>query len=155
MRLWSSCAADEFDLGAFNEGQLAAASEARVRAESISAVLYPNDHTEAGKELRLKQQFFFVSATLQDVVRRLKRSRRPLAELPDKVAIQLNDTHPTIAIPELMRIMLDVEVRARADQWAIPCEEEGWCDQAPPLLCQTHGLQVANYSSAGVCFLRT
>jgi starch phosphorylase len=114
MRLWSSRAWEEFDLSAFNAGQLSQASDASVRAESISAVLYPNDNTDAGKELRLKQQFFFVSATLQDIVRRLKRSKRALAELPDKVAIQLNDTHPTIAIPELMRILLDEEVRRRS-----------------------------------------
>jgi starch phosphorylase len=75
----------------------------------ISSVLYPNDNNPEGKELRFKQQYFFCSATLQDIVRRFKKSNKTLDSLPDKVIIQLNDTHPTIAVVELMRLLMDVE----------------------------------------------
>lgn len=110
LRLWSSEPSADFDLAAFSEGNYYKALERRQRAETISSVLYPNDNTPEGKELRLKQQYFFVSATLQDVIRRFKRrGNRNFQSFPDKVAIQLNDTHPTIAIPELVRLLVDVE----------------------------------------------
>ncbi|HET7292621.1 MAG TPA: glycogen/starch/alpha-glucan phosphorylase [Vicinamibacteria bacterium] len=108
LRLWSAKSSREFDLSSFNAGEYVRAVEDKTRTENISKVLYPPDDQYAGKELRLKQQYFFVSATLQDVLRRyLKNRLRRLEELPEKVAIQLNDTHPVLAIPELMRLLVD------------------------------------------------
>lgn len=109
LRLWSAQPAKEFDLASFSRGDYYGAVAEKEDSEKISSVLYPNDSTEAGKELRLKQQFFFVSATLQDVLRRFKKRDRPLTDLHTKVAIQLNDTHPTIGVVELMRILMDDE----------------------------------------------
>jgi starch phosphorylase len=93
--------------------------EEQQRAENITSVLYPNDNTMAGKELRLKQQYFFISATLQDVIRRFKKTRRAWAEFPAQVAIQLNDTHPALSIPELQRILVDEEGLGWDEAWAI------------------------------------
>ena len=108
LRLWAAKSSREFDLQSFNAGEYVRAVEDKTRSENIAKVLYPPDDQYAGKELRLKQQYFFVSATLQDVLRRfLKFGPRRFEELPDKVAIQLNDTHPVLAIPELMRILVD------------------------------------------------
>jgi starch phosphorylase len=108
LRLWAAKSSREFDLERFNAGEYARAVEDKTLSENIGKVLYPPDDNYAGKELRLKQQYFFVSATLQDVLRRfLKFGPRRFFELPDKVQIQLNDTHPTLAIPELMRILMD------------------------------------------------
>jgi len=108
LRLWAAKSSREFDLGRFNAGAYSAAVEDKTRSENISKVLYPPDDQYAGRELRLRQQFFFVSATIQDILRRfMKYSKRRWDELPDKVAIQLNDTHPSIAIAELMRILID------------------------------------------------
>ncbi|OXB71331.1 UNVERIFIED_CONTAM: hypothetical protein H355_011791 [Colinus virginianus] len=111
LRLWKACPSKEFDFHLFNVGRYLEAVRDRQRAESISAVLYPNDNTLEGKELRLKQQYFFVCATVQDVLRRFKKGgrKRDWKELPEKLQMQLNDTHPTIAIPEMMRILIDVE----------------------------------------------
>ncbi|HUO57570.1 MAG TPA: glycogen/starch/alpha-glucan phosphorylase [bacterium] len=109
LRLWSAKATEEFDLDFFNKGNYYAATSKKTETESISKVLYPNDNSPEGRELRLKQQYFFVSASLQDILRRFRREHMDLRELPDAAAIQLNDTHPSIAIPELMRLMLDVE----------------------------------------------
>jgi starch phosphorylase len=110
LRLWSGRSSREFDLGRFNAGEYVKAVQDKTLSENISKVLYPADDQSAGKELRLKQQFFFVSATLQDVVRRFKkRPRWRWEEFPDKVAVQLNDTHPSLAIPELMRVLIDQE----------------------------------------------
>lgn len=110
LRLWSSEPASEFDLSAFNDGSYYKALEKRQSAETISSVLYPNDNTPEGKELRLKQQYFFCCATLADIVRRFKkRGNKDLNLFSTKVAIQLNDTHPTISVAELMRILLDIE----------------------------------------------
>ena len=110
LRLWSARSTREFDLATFNAGDYTHAVEDKTQTENISKVLYPPDVQLAGKELRLKQQYFFVSATLQDVLRRFKkRDHRSWEELPDKVAIQLNDTHPTVAIPSLMRMLVDKE----------------------------------------------
>ncbi|MGE5717733.1 MAG: glycogen/starch/alpha-glucan phosphorylase, partial [Acidobacteriota bacterium] len=109
LRLWSARSTREFDLATFNAGDYVHAVENKTRSENISKVLYPPDDQLAGKELRLKQQYFFVSATLQDVLRRFKKQDRLWEELPDKVAIQLNDTHPAVAIPGLMRLLVDRE----------------------------------------------
>ncbi len=108
LRLWSAKSSREFDLQSFNAGEYVRAVEDKTRSENISKVLYPPDDQYAGKELRLKQQYFFVCATLQDVLRRFrKRGGRSWRELPDKVRIQLNDTHPVLGIPELMRLLVD------------------------------------------------
>jgi starch phosphorylase len=108
LRLWSAKSSREFDLAHFNAGEYVKAVEDKTRSENISKILYPPDDQYAGKELRLRQQYFFVSATLQDVMRRFwKRGPRKIEDLADKVAIQLNDTHPALAIPELMRLLVD------------------------------------------------
>ena len=109
LRLWTSEPSNEFDLSLFNQGNYYKAIEKQQSAALISSVLYPNDNNPEGKELRFKQQYFFCSATLQDIVRRFKKSNKTLESLPDKVIIQLNDTHPTIAVVELMRLLMDVE----------------------------------------------
>ncbi len=109
LRLWSSKASREFDFHHFNEGDYISAVRSKTESETISKVLYPNDNRHSGKELRLKQEYFFVSATLQDIFRRYKKNRSSFDDFPDKVAIQLNDTHPAIAIAELMRIFVDIE----------------------------------------------
>ncbi|HEX2190104.1 MAG TPA: glycogen/starch/alpha-glucan family phosphorylase, partial [Longimicrobiaceae bacterium] len=109
LRLWAAKATEEFDLEGFIRGNYIAAVEAKTQTETISKVLYPPDDTGQGKELRLKQQYFFVSATLQDIMRRYKRERKTFTDFPDKVQIQLNDTHPAVAIPELMRLLMDEE----------------------------------------------
>jgi starch phosphorylase len=110
IRLWSSKPHKEFDLQMFNEGNYFSAVEFKQRSENITSVLYPNDNTYVGKELRLKQQYFFVAATLCDVIRRYKKTHPDNWTLfPEKVAIQLNDTHPSIAIVELLRKLIDEE----------------------------------------------
>ena len=107
MRLWSAKASRDFELKYFNEGNYIKAVEDKNESENLSKVLYPDDTTAMGRELRLKQQYFFVSASLQDIIYRYHKHHENFDELPDKVAIQLNDTHPSIAIPELMRLLLD------------------------------------------------
>jgi starch phosphorylase len=107
LRLWSARAVDPLRLDVFNDGDYLGALTEQARAASLSKVLYPSDSTPAGRELRLRQEYFFVSASLQDIVRRHIESYSELASLPDKAAIQLNDTHPAIAIPELMRLLVD------------------------------------------------
>jgi starch phosphorylase len=109
MRLWAAKSSQEFSLRDFNRGDFVRAMEEKVLSENISKVLYPNDEPAVGKELRLKQQYFLVAATMQDIVRRHRKQQRSFATFPDFVAIQLNDTHPTIAVAELMRILLDEE----------------------------------------------
>lgn len=107
LRLWDSKASSEFDLKIFNEGGYVEAVREKAMGETISKVLYPNDSTENGKELRLVQQYFFVSCSLKDIIRRFLKDHDDWSELPDFSAIQLNDTHPAIAIPELMRLLID------------------------------------------------
>ena len=107
LRLWESRAPEEFDFDAFNRGGYDEAVNDKNRSETISKVLYPNDKTENGKELRLVQQYFFVACSLRDIFRRFRKNNQDFACFPDKVAIQLNDTHPSIAIVELMRIFHD------------------------------------------------
>jgi starch phosphorylase len=109
LRLWESRATAEFNLQVFNQGSYITAMEEKAAGETISKILYPNDNTESGKELRLVQQYFFVACSLSDIMRRYKRDNQGWDTFPDKVAIQLNDTHPAVAIPELMRLFMDVE----------------------------------------------
>ncbi|OTA69556.1 glycosyltransferase family 35 protein [Hypoxylon sp. EC38] len=127
LRLWSSKAASgEFDFQKFNNGDYESSVADQQRAETISAVLYPNDNLDRGKELRLKQQYFWVAASLYDIVRRFKKSKRAWSEFPDQVAIQLNDTHPTLAIVELQRILVDVEGLEWDEAWRIVTSTFGY-----------------------------
>ena len=119
MRLWSAQSSREFALQDFNQGDYFGAVQDKVLSETISKVLYPADDNASGKELRLKQQYFLVAATLADIMRRFKQQSRNLADLPDNVAIQLNDTHPTIAVAELMRILLDDEALDWDEAWSL------------------------------------
>jgi len=107
IRLWRADAIDVFDFKAFNQGDYLGSVENSVTTETISKVLYPNDGTDQGKELRLKQQFFFVSASLQDMIRSLKERDLPLEEFYNYYQVQLNDTHPSVAVAELMRLLMD------------------------------------------------
>ena len=107
LRLWSAMPTTQFDLERFNHGDYAAAAEPEALARTISRVLYPDDTTYAGKELRLKQEYFMTSAALQDILRRYLAEHDDLTRLPEKVAIQMNDTHPAIAGPELIRLLMD------------------------------------------------
>ena len=109
LRLWSAHASDMFDLADFNKGDYFGAIEERSSIENVSRVLYPDDSTWAGRELRLRQEYFLVSASLQDIIKRHKRTHGTIDNLADKVAIHLNDTHPALAIPELMHILVDQE----------------------------------------------
>jgi starch phosphorylase len=127
LRLWSSKAASgEFDFQKFNSGDYESSVADQQRAETISAVLYPNDNLDRGKELRLKQQYFWVAASLYDIVRRFKKTKRPWKEFPDQVAIQLNDTHPTLAIVELQRILIDLEGLEWDEAWNIVVNTFGY-----------------------------
>jgi starch phosphorylase len=108
MRLWTAQSSREFNLSDFNRGDYIGAMHGKVMSENITKVLYPNDQFLQGMELRLKQQYFLVSATFQDILRRYLKQHTSLAALPEAVAVQLNDTHPAIAIPELMRLLMDV-----------------------------------------------
>jgi starch phosphorylase len=119
LRLWSSRAITPFRIEAFNAGDYSAAVQEQVEAKNLSRVLYPDDSTPQGKELRLKQQYFFVSASLQDMLVTHLREGRSLESLPDSIAIQLNDTHPTVAVPELMRLLIDEHGLSWADSWKI------------------------------------
>ena len=119
MRLWTARSSREFNLEHFNQGDYIGAVEAKVLSETISKVLYPSDEAELGKELRLKQQYFFVAATLADIIRRYKKQKSSFADFSDYVAVQLNDTHPSIAIPELMRLLMDQEGLEWDEAWVI------------------------------------
>lgn len=119
IRLWSAQPSKEFDLEQFNKGDFFKSIEDKQSSEQITSVLYPNDNTPSGKELRLKQQYFLVSATLQDIMRRFKETKNPFSEFPNHTAIQLNDTHPTLGIPELMRILIDLEGLEWKKAWEI------------------------------------
>lgn len=107
LRLWTARATSGINLDAFNKGDYMRAVEAKNESENVSRVLYPDDSTEHGKELRLRQEYFFVSASLQDILRRYLKSHGSFDQLADKVAIHLNDTHPALAVPELMRLLVD------------------------------------------------
>ena len=122
LRLWESKASEEFDLQVFNEGGYVEAVREKALGETISKVLYPNDNMESGKELRLVQQYFFVSCSLRDILRRFRKNNGSWETLPEKVTVQLNDTHPSIAIVELMRILYDEEGLDWERAWKI-CRE--------------------------------
>jgi starch phosphorylase len=119
LRLWSARAPDPLALETFNRGDHVGALAARARANAISQILYPSDETPAGQELRLRQEYFFSSASLQDLIQRHLRHYADLGNLPDKCAIQLNDTHPAICVAELMRLLLDVHGLPWAEAWRI------------------------------------
>ena len=119
MRLWTAVASEDFNLTQFNQGDYTGAMEAKVRSENITKVLYPSDEKREGRLLRLKQQYFLVAATLQDILRRFKKRNHDFTQLPELAVVQLNDTHPTIAIPELMRLLIDIEGLEWEDAWAI------------------------------------
>ncbi|MDM0036574.1 glycogen/starch/alpha-glucan phosphorylase [Variovorax sp. J22P271] len=107
LRLWSAKATEEIDLSAFNRGNYMEAVESKNHSENVSRVLYPDDSTPSGRELRLHQEYFFVSASVQDLLRRYLRNHTTFDDLPDQVSIHLNDTHPVLAVPELMRLLID------------------------------------------------
>lgn len=107
LRLWSAKSSRDFDLRYFNEGDYIKAMQDKTASENLSRVLYPDDSTEVGKVLRLQQEYFFVSAALQDIIRKFSEQYSDLSQLSQQVAIQLNDTHPAIAVPELMRLLID------------------------------------------------
>lgn len=119
LRLWSSTADKAFDFKSFDQGDYEAAVRAKTESENISKVLYPNDNSMQGKELRLKQQYFFVSCALQDIIRRYLRKHNDFSQFAEKTTIQLNDTHPSVAIPELMRLLLDEQRLGWNDAWKI------------------------------------
>ncbi len=119
LRLWKAEASQSFDFQAFNLGDYYGAVYAKIEAETISKVLYPNDEPEAGKELRLKQQFFFVSCSLQDMVRLHLNTVGPLETFADKFVVQLNDTHPALAVAELMRLLIDDQGMSWDPAWDI------------------------------------
>lgn len=119
LRLWSARSSEDFDLSYFNDGDYERAVYSKMLTENISKVLYPNDNVSQGRELRLKQEYFFTAASIADIMRRFKTENSDFAVFPDKVTIQLNDTHPSIAILELMRILVD-EIKMDWDKaWEI------------------------------------
>ncbi len=127
LRLWSAKSTREFNLDYFNHGDYERAVSDKVHSETISMVLYPNDNVFEGRELRLKQEYFFVSATLQDIIRRYKKSHpEGFEKFPEEVAIQLNDTHPAIAIPELMRLLVDGEEISWDEAWEVTVKTFGY-----------------------------
>ncbi|MCU0530243.1 MAG: glycogen/starch/alpha-glucan phosphorylase [Cyanobium sp. Prado107] len=119
LRLWRADATETFDFYAFNIGDYYGAVEEKVGSETLSKVLYPNDGTDEGRRLRLKQQHFFVSCSLQDMIRSLDARGIPVQDFPDHWAVQLNDTHPSIAVAELMRLLLDEKLLVWDEAWAI------------------------------------
>jgi len=119
MRLWSAKSSRDFDLRYFNQGNYIQAVADKNESENLSKVLYPDDSTEMGRELRLKQQYFFVSASLQDILFRYKKHHASWDDLPDKVAIQLNDTHPAISIAEMMRLLVDIHCQPWGYAWSL------------------------------------
>jgi starch phosphorylase len=122
LRLWRSEAPESFDFAIFNSGDYYGAVNQKVTSENLSKVLYPNDQELRGKELRLEQQYFFVSCSLQDMFRILFRQHVPVENFHEKFAVQLNDTHPAIAIAELMRLLVDEYLLPWADAWRVTCK---------------------------------
>ena len=119
LRLWSARATEEIDLTAFNRGNYFGAVESKNHSENVSRVLYPDDSTLSGRELRLRQEYFFVSASMQDILRRHRVGHGDFDTLPDKVSIHLNDTHPVLAVPELLRLLVDEHGLAWDHAWAL------------------------------------
>lgn len=126
LRLWGARANEEFSFYDFNAGDYAEAVADRVQAENLTRVLYPNDTLYLGKELRLKQQYFFVACSLADILRRFKKSGKKWTELPKMAAIQLNDTHPSVAVAELMRVLIDEEGLDWDNAWDITVNTMGY-----------------------------
>ena len=126
LRLWKAEAGEPVDLARFNGGDHVGAVAARMRAEAISRVLYPSDSSADGQELRLRQEYFFTSASLQDLIARHVMERGDVRSLPDHAAIQLNDTHPAIAVPELMRLLLDDHGLTWEDAWHVTTNTLGY-----------------------------
>jgi len=121
LRLWKAEASESFDFSTFNRGDYGGAVRQKVWSETLSKVLYPNDEQIQGKELRLEQQYFFVSCSLQDMLRIMRVQKLPLERFHEKFAVQLNDTHPAIAVAELMRLLIDDHVMAWEQAWGIVC----------------------------------
>lgn len=119
LRLWKACSPEIMNMTEFNRGDYAKANENKDLAEVISKVLYPEDNHYEGKLLRLKQQYFFVSATIQWIISKHKQKNLSMFDIPEYVQIHINDTHPTIAIPELMRLLMDEEGMSWDDAWSI------------------------------------
>jgi glycogen phosphorylase len=126
LRLWQARSGHEFDLRVFNDGDYVRAVEDKNASEVISKVLYPNDHNQAGRDLRLKQEYFFVACAIADVVRRYKKTHKTFDQFAQKNAIQLNDTHPAIAVAELMRVLVDLERLAWDRAWEITVATLGY-----------------------------
>ncbi|MCW5666594.1 MAG: glycogen/starch/alpha-glucan phosphorylase [Piscinibacter sp.] len=126
LRLWRAEAPEAFDLDSFNRGDYFGAVNRKTVLENITKILYPNDETLQGKQLRLEQQYFFVSASLQDMLRIMRTQRLPLASFHEKFAIQLNDTHPAVAVAELMRLLVDEQQLEWEDAWAITTRTFGY-----------------------------
>jgi glycogen phosphorylase len=126
LRLWAAKSTRDFDFEYFNHGDYIKAVQDKQKTETISKVLYPNDNVIQGKELRLKQEYFFCSATLQDIIRRYLKTYEDFSKFSDKVAIQLNDTHPAIAIVELMRLLIDTYQVAWEQAWKITVDTFGY-----------------------------
>ncbi len=119
MRLWAAKSSRDFELRYFNQGNYIQAVADKNDSENLSKVLYPDDSTDVGRELRLKQQYFFVSASLQDMLHRYKKNHANWEQLPDKIAVQLNDTHPSVAIAEMMRLLVDVHHLPWDEAWGL------------------------------------
>lgn len=167
LRLWSARAVEDFDLQFFNNGEYVRSYEKRISSEYISKVLYPNDNIEQGKELRLKQQYFFIAASLQDIVRRYKSTHNDIRGFAGKTAIQMNDTHPALSVAELMRVLMDEEGLDWEDAWKItqatcaytnhtlmPEALERWAVRLFERLLPRH-LQIINEINARLCKLVT
>ncbi len=122
LRLWGAQASNEINLGKFNQGDYFAAVEDKNHSENVSRVLYPDDSTYSGRELRLRQEYFLVSATVQDILHRHWTMHQTFENLPDKIAIHLNDTHPVLAIPELMRLLIDEHKYSWDDAFEVTCQ---------------------------------
>lgn len=121
LRIWDAEAMQEFSLDSFDKGEYQKAVEQQNMAKNIVEVLYPNDNHYAGKELRLRQQYFFISASVQRAILKFKENNKDIHKLPDKVTFQMNDTHPTVTVAELMRVLMDVEGLEWDDAWDITC----------------------------------
>src|ERR1700686_322275 len=121
LRLWRSEAPESFDFAIFNRGDYYGAVNQKIESENLSKVLYPNDEQLRGKELRLEQQYFFVSCSLQDMLRILRQQKLQLDQFHEKFAVQLNDTHPAIAIAELMRLLVDESLLPWDEAWSVTC----------------------------------
>jgi len=119
LRLWRAEAPEAFDLDSFNRGDYFGAVNRKTVSENITKILYPNDETEQGRQLRLEQQYFFVSCALQDMLRIMRVQRLPLSRFHEKFAVQLNDTHPAVAVAELMRLLVDVHALDWQEAWSI------------------------------------